>query len=117
MTEQLASFLRDNWSYEGLEVTGVSQTAVTASIGPNFPISELVMHVGDPGTFDATIDITTLPTGAALKIRPTAAPAKTFNSLNSVAATIGMAACVVAGMLSLAPAVYFRALRFYNVTL
>lgn len=70
MTEALAQCLRDNWSYEGLEVTGVSQREVTATVGPGFPISELVMHVGDPGTFNAVIEMTTLATGAALTVRP-----------------------------------------------
>lgn len=70
MTDALAQCLRDNWSYEGLEVTGVSQREVTATVGPGFPISELVMHVGDPGTFNAVIEMTTLATGAALAVRP-----------------------------------------------
>ena len=74
MTEALAQHLRDVWSYEGLEVTGVSPSAVSAAVGPRFPISELCMDVGSPDRFDAVVTMNTNPTGVVLTIEPCREP-------------------------------------------
>ena len=111
MTDKLAQCLRDNWSYEGLEVTGVSQREVTATVGPGFPISELVMHIGDPNTFNAVIDMTTLATGAALSVRPGSDPEAPRGSV-----PVAAAAVVALALAWLAPAVP-SLVFFKNVTL
>lgn len=107
MTDKLAQCLRDNWSYEGLEVTGVSAREVTATIGPGFPISELVMHIGDPGTFNAVIEMTTLATGAALTVRPGSDPT---NPRGNASMAVAVAAAVALAWLApaLPPLVVFR---------
>lgn len=70
-TERLAEHLRQTWSYEGLEVVGTSDTAVTVAVGPTFPVSELCMDVCDPTLFDAAIVLLWLPAGCRLVITPT----------------------------------------------
>lgn len=54
-TAALAQYLRDTWSYDGLEVKATSSETVVAALGPSFPISELCMDIGNPDKFDATI--------------------------------------------------------------
>lgn len=70
-TDRLAAHLRQTWSYEGLEVVGISDTAVTVAVGPVFPVSELCMDVCDPALFDAAIVLLFATSGCRLVITPT----------------------------------------------
>jgi hypothetical protein len=54
-TKQLAAYLREVWSYDGLEVKAISSESVLSAVGPSFPISELCMDDGDPSTYDANV--------------------------------------------------------------
>ncbi len=74
MTATLAAHLRAVWSYDGLEVTAASATAVTATLGPTFPIGELCVDVCDPTTFDAVVELVHGPNATVLTITPTRTP-------------------------------------------
>jgi len=74
MTAALAAHLREVWSYDGLEVTAASATAVTAALGPTFPIGELCVDVCDPTSFDAVVELVHGYAATVLTITPTRTP-------------------------------------------
>jgi len=99
MTTQLAAHLRENWSYDGLQVTGVACDTVVATVGPSFPVSELVVDVGNPDTFDATV---TLHNDMQIRITPhRSPPAKRLRPLRALLACVAAAVCLHASALLL----------------
>ena len=93
LSETLAAHLRKTWSYDGLEVVGVSADGVTATVPPSFPISELCMDVGNPDTFDAVVSLQTSPK-VLLEITPAVSPSR--ESHGGWLASIVVAAIAVA---------------------
>ena len=69
-TKELAAYLREVWSYDGLEVKAISSESVIAVVGPSFPISELCMDVGDPCGYDANVVLKLEDNTATLVITP-----------------------------------------------
>lgn len=102
-TERLAAHLRNTWSYEGLEVIGTSDVAVTVSVGPTFPVSELCMDVCDPALFDAAVALAFAPSGCRLVITPTRRGQSAPSAVWPVVKALVLAAAVTAALLLAGP--------------